>query len=388
MNILFISTNPFDPSLGGVERVTDKLCRSLLSKGYNCYYISYHTANRINISDIAVKQDYFPAYGPESPENIKFLQQYIAQNKIDVLINQNGLYEHSHLFLNTGNSHCKRISVIHNDPMGIYDHLWKILNSAKNSSTIDKFKRIIRCLLYPKIKLETLYALKKHFRFIKENSDYIVTLSPEYAKSLKRIEANITDAIAIPNPNTYDNNITSAIDFANKENIVLYVGRLDEKQKKISRLIKIWANLTKIISDWQLYIIGDGKDRDKLESLAHNYHSIIFTGQCEPSEYYKRAKIICLTSDFEGFGMCLTEGMQFGCIPIAFNCYPAVTDIIKPEITGEIVKAYDIKEYEKKLYKLIKDDTYRNKLRNNAIEHVKRFNIENILPYWIKIFEQ
>ena len=86
--------------------------------------------------------------------------------------------------------------------------------------------------------------------------------------------------------------------------------------------------------------------------------------------------------------MCLTEGMQFGCIPIAFNCYPAVTDIIKPEITGEIVKAYDIKEYEKKLYKLIKDDTYRNKLRNNAIEHVKRFNIENILPYWIKIFEQ
>ncbi len=95
-----------------------------------------------------------------------------------------------------------------------------------------------------------------------------------------------------------------------------------------------------------------------------------------------------MTSIFEGFPMCLTEAMQFGCVPIAFDSFSAVYDIIKPGETGELVKSFDKKEYVGKLIHLIDDETYRKKLSKNAFQYVKRYDIANILPKWIELIEK
>lgn len=61
---------------------------------------------------------------------------------------------------------------------------------------------------------------------------------------------------------------------------------------------------------------------------------VVFTGWQDPESFYRDASILCLTSDFEGWGMVLTEAMTFGAVPVAFNSYAAITDIIddgKPE---------------------------------------------------------
>ena len=386
-NILFLSVLPFDPSCGGVERVTDKLCRGLMSLGYNCFYLCFPAHKKINTNQLAIRQDYFPDNDYKSEINIKYFRTYLKTNKINILINQNGLYEASSLFLNVGDNACLKISVLHNDPLGTYNHLWYDLNTAKQPGNIDKIKRIIRCILYPKLKLQIYLSIKKHFKYLKAHTDYIVTLSENYNASLKKIDPTLQSiAIAIPNPNTYDE--THSINYSIKENIVLYVGRIDEHQKKISRLIKIWAQIYSIYPDWHLYIIGDGKDKNKLKNIARDLPRIKFIDKCEPSSYYKKARIICLTSAFEGFGMCLTEGMQFGCVPIVFNCYPAVTDIIKNGYSGEIISAFNMEEYKNKLSRLMHNYRYWKYLSQNAFMDVKKFDIKNILPKWINIFEQ
>lgn len=68
-----------------------------------------------------------------------------------------------------------------------------------------------------------------------------------------------------------------------------------------------------------------------------------------------------MTSNFEGFPMVLTEAMQFGCVPVAFNSFEAIADIIIPEKTGELVTPFSIKEYKEKLSLLIENVTYRRK---------------------------
>lgn len=384
-NILFVSTIPFNPSFGGVERVTDKLCRELLKLGYNCFYLCYPFTEPYDINSCAVRQDFFPEQDYNSQKNRIFLKEYIKTNKIDVLINQNGMYEHSYLFLNIGDSSCKRISVLHNDPLGIYNHLWGILKSVKKPGNVDKIKRIIRCILYPKIKIELYLSYKRHYRFIRDNSDVVITLSKGYFKDLHKIAPGI-NTFAIPNANTYEDVVP--INPENKNNIVLYVGRLDERQKKISRLIKIWREIYDKFPKWELYIVGGGKDEYLYKKLALNLERIHFTGQCDPTNYYKKSKIICLTSDFEGFGMCLTEGMQYGCVPIAFGCYPALKDIITSGKTGEIIKPFNSKEYKNKLSELMLDSKYLGELSRNAIKEVHKFDIEKILPLWIEVIEK
>lgn len=384
-NILFVSTLAFDPSFGGVERVTDKICKGLISKGYHCYYLCYPP--NLNNSNIitAVKQDYFPESKYNSQTNVEFYHQYIKTHHIDVIINQEGLYKHSRLFLNTGTESCKKISVLHNDPLGTYDHLWSIMNDSKKPGTKDKIKRIIRCILYPKVKCQLYISLKKHFKFLLKNSDYIVTLSPQYEQSLKRINNKIKST-AIPNPNTYD--IPPTHDTYQKENIVLYVGRLDENQKKLSRLIKIWIKISNKFTGWSLHIVGAGKDEDLYKKITSNMPNIVFWGHStDPSEHYKRAKIICLTSNFEGFPLCIIEGGEFGCVPIAFSCYPAITDVVISGETGETVQPYNLDEYEEKLSRLMSNSQYLRTLSQNVQDHVKKFNIENIIPLWEELIE-
>ncbi|RGN76255.1 glycosyltransferase [Segatella copri] len=76
---------------------------------------------------------------------------------------------------------------------------------------------------------------------------------------------------------------------------------------------------------------------------------LTFEGFQSPIEYYKRASIICMTSSFEGFPMVLVEAMQFGCVPIAFDSFEAIRDVIIPEKTGELVKPFKIKDFVNKL---------------------------------------
>lgn len=307
------------------------------------------------------------------------------KNSIDIVINQHGLYEGTYFLSRIKNPEVKLISVLHNDPFGYYDHLFADLMTLRDSSIKEKIKRVARFFLYGKVKGIIHRSLVNHYTFIQEHPQYLCLLSESYKERLKEYcDLPENYVRCIPNPNTYENIKI----IPRKEPILLFVGRLYNKAKRIDYLIDIWQQLYKQCPQWKLIIVGDGPDKDVLINKAKDISNIEFKGYQDPREYYEKASIFCMTSIFEGFPMCLTEAMQFGCVPIAFDSFSAVYDIIKPGETGELVKSFDKKEYVGKLIHLIDDETYRKKLSKNAFQYVKRYDIANILPKWIELIEK
>ena len=383
MNIVFAYPTGLNPQKGGVERITDIIAKILLKRGYTIFYLNWEREQDNYEYPVPVID--LPSSNLEDPNNLEVYNRFLKENRIDVIINQHGLYEGTYFLSQVKVQTVKIISVLHSDPFGYYDHLFADLMTLRDSSIKEKVKRVARFFLYRKVKKIIHRSLVNHYTFIQEHPQYVCLLSESYKERLEEY-CDLPDNyfISIPNPNTYEN-----IEIIpHKEPILLFVGRLDNRSKKLFTLIDIWYRLCKLYPQWKLIIVGDGPDKDVLINKAKDISNIEFKGYQDPREYYEKASIFCMTSIFEGFPMCLTEAMQFGCVPVAFDSFSAVYDIIKPGETGELVKSFDKKEYVGKLIHLIDDETYRKKLSKNAFQYVKRYDIANILPKWIELIEK
>ena len=383
MNIVFAYPTGLNPQKGGVERITDIIAKILLKRGYTIFYLNWKREQDNYEYPVPVID--LPSSNLEDPNNLEVYNRFLKENRIDVIINQHGLYEGTYFLSQVKVQNVKIISVLHSDPFGYYNHLFADLMTLRDSSIKEKVKRVARFFLYRKVKKIIHRSLVNHYTFIQEHPQYVCLLSESYKERLEEY-CDLPDNyfISIPNPNTYEN-----IEIIpHKEPILLFVGRLDNRSKKLFTLIDIWYRLCKLYPQWKLIIVGDGPDKDVLINKAKDNSNIEFKGYQDPREYYEKASIFCMTSIFEGFPMCLTEAMQFGCVPIAFDSFSAVYDIIKPGETGELVKSFDKKEYVGKLIHLIDDETYRKKLSKNAFQYVKRYDIANILPKWIELIEK
>lgn len=389
MNVLFINNIPFNPSLGGIERVTDILTKSLIKKGYNIFYLCGLVESREMLNyDFPVPMHTLPEKGLFlSTQNKEFFYNYITKNKIDILINQRGLEPLFSPALEY--NFIKKISVLHSKPSASLKQ--KIFFPANNYKSI--VKNIIIFSLYPIIYLYKRYKASKklsnHFNYISNKSDAIVLLSELYKNEFlyyyntKRINIPI---YGIPNPNTYP---TQKNKLNNKENIILYVGRLEETDKNPMVLLKIWEKLHEKHLDWKLIYVGEGSQKTKLQTytIKKRIKNVYFEGRKkDPTNYYKQASFICLTSNFEGWPMVLTEGMTFGCIPFAFNSFQAVKDIIDDNINGCIINAFDSKEYISRLEKLIIDKDERKRMSKASQIKAQQFEVSQIIDKWETLF--
>ncbi len=91
--------------------------------------------------------------------------------------------------------------------------------------------------------------------------------------------------------------------------LFVFVGRLDDSSKKVSRAI----NLVKEIKDIELWIVGDGPDRNRYENEVEKLKlqkEIKFIGsKINPYPYMNEADYIILTSDYEGFPVTYLEAI-------------------------------------------------------------------------------
>jgi glycosyltransferase involved in cell wall biosynthesis len=386
MTILFTYPTLFNPIVGGVERVTDLLAKSFISLGYGVLYLVNKQEDALMDYHYPATVYFFPEEDPYAAKNIEFYHQFLKEHHVDVVINQAGILSEVQCYLNVGNTDTKTITVLHSSPLAHYKHLANEIFSLRNDSFMEKLKWIARLVLFPKIKKNTFTSQKNHLNSIKENTNKIVILSKKFRDELKLLGVQ-DNIVAIPNPNTFQ-----AVEFPiKKKKQLLFVGRLDRRQKRPDRILKIWKNLFLKFPDWELILLGEGKEWQNLEYLIRTMklERVILKGAVSnPEEYYKEASILCMTSNAEGWGMVLTEAMQFGTIPIAYDSFASVTDIIIPGETGELVKPFNQKEYICKLMLLMSDENKRQEMSRNAYEQVKQFDIDTVSQQWVQLFSQ
>jgi len=182
----------------------------------------------------------------------------------------------------------------------------------------------------------------------------------------------------IPNP------IETRCKPSKKENIILAVGRLD-KQKGFDILIEIFS---KIDTDWRLVIAGDGKERENLKKLVKKDNISLIGNKKDISSWYGKASVFVLSSKREGFPNVLLEAMSCGCACVAFDCPHGPSEIIKNGKNGILIEDQNKKKMKEAIELLIKDESLRKKLANEAKKVKEKYSIEKIVKKWEKVINE
>lgn len=380
MNILFTFTWMFHPNKGGTERVTDILAREFKRRGNHVYYLN--TVINDNRKEFEYPADallYLPENLIETPKGLEKYHQILHNYKIDVVINQGGVMGTCKIFAQTG---VINITVIHFTPDYGYNNMFDTLSTLRNRTVVEKIKRIIRVLDYFRRRKKLYLYIHDLYQFWSDNSTYICLLSHRHYQIFEMMcpEVNREKLVAIPNPNTYP--ICKHLD---KKKVVIWVGRLELKQKRPDRMIKMWLKIRMNHPDWKLVMVGDGRDREYLEKLSGKDSQIEFTGFTDPLPYYQVASILCMTSTHEGWGMVLSEAMANGAVPLAFSSFESIYDLLQNE--QQLVTPFDEKEYMDKLDRLMADDTLRERLRTSGYKQIQKYSVDNVCNQWERLIQ-
>lgn len=172
--------------------------------------------------------------------------------------------------------------------------------------------------------------------------------------------------------------------FPEKKNKLVFVGRIEEKQKRVSDLPKIFREILNENPDWKLSIIGNGVDmeglREEFSNLGLN-DSIEFLNWIpkeEVDQILLEAKILIQTSNYEGMSVAIMEALASGC-QILSSQVSGVEDLENDERTNSIIALYPIGDIDKAKFafeRLIKSyHTSIPKLANTLAEEF--FSIES-----------
>lgn len=383
-HLFIIWTEPLNITGGGIHRCITTLMTELPARGFSVHYL-YSTDNYNTF--------HIPLSGNKDKIlNLHELRSFLIEHSCDFILGQDAIFSSilTQRIKELNIPNIKFINQYHSTLLYFEKKL--TLDFLKyqwitQKQVLSRFGIALRFLFYPVWKLKVRNTQNRIYRFNYNNSDVSLLLS-EYEKPiLKRIcqDKLFHKCFAIPNPLSWaDIETPEVLQFKNNE--VLIVSRLYNVEKRIDLALKAWRILQDKGKDngWSLRIVGDGIDRPYLMKLSADLglRNIIWTESCDPRPYYKNARIFLLTSIVEGWALTLTESMQFGVVPIAFDSYPAVKSIIQSGHDGFIIKAKDINLMAQKLEFLINNPDIMNSMAINALESCKRFEVNSIIDQW------
>lgn len=389
MNILFLLSNY--PGFGGIEKVTTYLTSYLKGKGYSLSILAFGT-NAPQLID-ELPKDIKIVFVPEPHQynnvnNIAYIRQYLSEHDFDFVVLQDSYAPIENILTEIDYPWKEKLIIVeHNSPM----YALKTVNSYFYYQVGLKFllERIVK---YPFSAWKAFSASRKRHSFLMANCRKYVLLSDSFRPELKALVRKWEEdkVIAITNPLTISKPIDDGAYTKKKQ--ILFVGRLSN-QKGLNFLLPIWKEFTKrnqMNGGYNLVILGDGPLRKEVELYIrkHNLSNIrINAPTSDVAKYYEESEILVMTSIFEGFGLVLTEAMSRGCVPIAFDSFSSVRDIICSSYNGILVSPFNQSEYVDKLVQLTKSSQLFKKMSEAAKSTIEKFDINIIGCKWMALFD-
>lgn len=393
MNICFITYRENNPYIGGIENVTYLLCKSFIERGHNVMCISQINSQKGKYTPVCMELLFPEKKELNSDTNRNFLETTIKKYGINIIINQYSINKQTIELCNNIKHKIPEIKIVTPLHFDLFYEEKAISNNffirLKNGRNISKWIKDI--LLFTKFHLCQKYIIRKRviqrLRYIAQTSDHVISLS----QSSKEEAANLLKGeysekfLTIGNPIEICNKQAQT-----KENTILYVGRLEFGLKRFDRMLYIWEKLEKKNPDWKLIVLGDGQYRNMFERKTKELklERVLFKGFADPSEYYRTASIVCLTSSSEGFAKVLAEAQSYSCIPIAFDSFSAINDIISNTKNGFCIKAFNKHLFTEQLQKLMRDKNTIKSIGEQAKKDSIKFSIEKITDKWEEIFNR
>jgi len=388
-NLYIFWDEPLNITGGGIHRTINVLLQNLPYRGINAYYLytldQYHTFHFINENNCEVVM------------NRSELRKFLIEHKCDMILGQEGVFSatFTKMAVELKLDNVKILNQYHSSLLYFDKKLTRYylgLEWMSNKGIMNKIGLAIRFLSYPLWKYKVRKTQAAIYRYNYENCDLSIILTKNEIPIMKRITGRqvLPKCVAIPNPLSWEHIATPEI-LIGKKKEVLIVSRIYNSEKRIDLALKVWRILQNkgITHDWTLRIVGEGVHKEYLMKMARHMKlkNVIWEGRCNPVRFYQTASIFLLTSSIEGWALTLTESMQLGAVPLAFDTYPAVRDIITNGENGFLIANKDIKGMANRVAFLIRNDTVRNKMALNGLKSCQRFSIDKIMDLWANLLK-
>ncbi|WP_066190599.1 glycosyltransferase [Gracilibacillus timonensis] len=221
--------------------------------------------------------------------------------------------------------------------------------------------------------------------------DRIVFLTEEQKEDVERQYGPLKASTVIPHAVPHIEKSQLEKDVKRNPYLVVTLARY-KKQKRLDEAIEAFSYVVEELPDAQYHIYGFGDLQEDLETLiqklnlTNNVKLIGFTS--DPIKTYRSAACSILTSDFEGFGLVLTESLAAGTPVISYDIKYGPKDIVRNEVDGYLVPKGNKKELAEKIITLMTNNQLREEFSNNALEVTERFSIDKYEEQWLDLIDK
>lgn len=163
--------------------------------------------------------------------------------------------------------------------------------------------------------------------------------------------------------------------------IIVTVCRIANEAKRLDRVVKVASILKEKKNDFRWYVIGDGQDKDCIQSLISKngleQYVILTGGKNNPLPYVKKADCFVLTSQYEGKPIAVEEAKILH-TPVIVTEYTSAHAQVPKEL-GVVVSNKD-GELEHQMVDLLMDDNWLQSIKcsNHEYEYSNKQNVELI----------
>lgn len=163
--------------------------------------------------------------------------------------------------------------------------------------------------------------------------------------------------------------------------VILGIGRLTE-QKDFPTLINAFSKVKNNI-EARLIILGEGEDRNKLESLVRDLRledCVSLPGFKEnPFCYMRKSTLFVLSSRWEGLPNVLIQAMACGAPVVSTNCPTGPDEILENGRWGKLVPVGDIQQLSKAIYETLTAE------RTNSQSRANEFSVKQAVDGYLSL---
>lgn len=371
---------------GGAERVTLDIARYLFedSSGYQCYVFTPKIMEELYTEEIKRHIKVLPVRKNKKKrsEDVEFL---INREGINLIVQSvYPLIDIKGICARTG---CKSVFANHGEP---FWERYSIINRRRKSIIYRPLWRFYWKRHFVDKGHARNMAIERAKKYYDDCDAYVVLCNDYKLGTCEafNINPNHSKIHAIENSERVVEDITFS-----KEKIIMFCGRLENTSKRLDRLLRIWGKVQHRLPDYKLQIVGDGNYRKDMERqiVQEQLARVDLVGkQTNVEPYYRKASIVCLTSQTEGWPLCMTEAQAHGCIPVAFGCTAGICDILSPSgVNGFIVTPFDEDEYAETLVHIATLSKEKQEaIRRSAVAKRAEYAPEIIMKKWVDLFDE
>lgn len=194
-------------------------------------------------------------------------------------------------------------------------------------------------------------------------------------------------SVVIPNPVNLDTKKISLVPFEKRKNEIVHVARMQISQKRQDVMLNAFKIFLGHHPDYILSFYGDGVDFTKVKNMAQDLgiadfvklHGVV----SNVIEKIGEAKLLVLTSDYEGIPNVILEAFAANIPVVSTDCSPGGARVLIDDgVSGFIAPVGDAEMIACKMGKIVDDEKLAEKFVTNGKTKLKEFAPKVIFQQW------